>query len=65
MAQQLAADVVYVLRAGRDSARLHTNDEKVSVLRSWTEESHHHVLRQIIFYESTVVNFGRVGKSRP
>ena len=45
MAQRLAADVVYVLRAGRASARLHTDDEMVSVLRSWTEESRYHVLR--------------------
>jgi hypothetical protein len=34
MAQGLAADVFYVLKAGRASARLHTGDEMVSVLRS-------------------------------
>ena len=65
MAQGLAADVVYVPKAVRVSARLHTDDEMVSVLRSWIEESHYHVLGEVIFYESTVDNFGRVIKSRP
>jgi hypothetical protein len=34
MAQQLAADVVYVPKAGHASAHLHTGDEVVSVIRS-------------------------------
>jgi len=65
MAQGPAADVVYVLKAGRAFARLHTDNEVVSVLTSWIEEFLYHVLREVIFYESTADNFGRVSKSRP
>jgi len=65
MAQELAVDVVYVLQAGRASAHLHTGDKMVSVPRSWTEEFRYHVLGEVVFYEPTGDNFGRVGKSRP
>jgi hypothetical protein len=66
MAQGLPAGVVYALKAGRASARLHTgDDEMVSVLKSWPEEFLYHVLGEVIFYESTVDNPGRVSKSRP
>jgi hypothetical protein len=65
MAQELAVDVVYVPQAERASAHLHTGDKMMSVPRSWTEEFRYHVLGEVIFYESTGDNFGRVGKSRP
>ena len=64
MVQGLAADVVYVLRVGHASVRLHTGDELVSVLRLYIKKYRYHVLREVVFYESTADNLGRVCKSR-
>jgi hypothetical protein len=65
MAQGVAADVVYVLKAGHASARLHTGNELMSMLRPWIKEYRYHVFREVIFCESAANNLGRVCKSRP
>ena len=69
MAQGPAAGVVYALKAGLASARLHTGDERVSVPRVVDRGipgvSTYHVLREVILYKSTVDNSGRVGEPRP
>ncbi len=66
MAQGPVVDVVFELQAERDSARLHTGDEMVSVSRSdLNGKPCYHVLGEVIFHESTGDNVGRVSKSRP